>query len=69
VTNWQEINLGDVCKKIYSGGTPRSSSSEYYGGDIPWLNTKEVHFNRIYETEKYITEGRIHVYPLRTICS
>lgn len=60
MTDWREINLGDICKKIYSGGTPRSSNSEYYGGDIPWLNTKEVHFNRIYETEKYITENGLN---------
>ena len=54
--NWQEVKLGDVCEKVYSGGTPKSSNPLYYGGTIPWLNTKEVHFNRINKTEKYITE-------------
>jgi len=56
MTKWQEVRLEDVCKCVYSGGTPKSTISEYYGGLIPWLNTKEVHFNRIYTTEKYITE-------------
>ena len=43
--------------KVCSGGTPKSTHTEYYGGDIPWLNTKEVNFNRIYKTEKNITES------------
>lgn len=57
MTKWQEVRLGDVCEKVYSGGTPKSSNSMYYNGNIPWLNTKEVHFNRIYKTEKYITNA------------
>lgn len=57
MTKWQEVRLGDVCEKVYSGGTPKSSNSMYYNGNIPWLNTKEVHFNRIYKTEKYITSA------------
>lgn len=57
MTNWQQVKLGDVCEKVYSGGTPKSSNPMYYNGNIPWLNTKEVHFNRIYKTEKYITNA------------
>lgn len=57
MTKWQEVRLGDVCEKVYSGGTPKSSNPMYYNGNIPWLNTKEVHFNRIYKTEKYITNA------------
>lgn len=57
MTNWQQAKLGDVCEKVYSGGTPKSSNPMYYNGNIPWLNTKEVHFNRIYKTEKYITNA------------
>jgi len=56
-SNWKECKLGDLCNKVTSGGTPKSTVAEYYKeGNIPWLNTKEVHFNRIYSTEKYITE-------------
>ena len=50
------IVYGRVESKVCSGGTPSSKHSEYYDGDIPWLNTKEINFNRIYDTEKYITE-------------
>ena len=54
---YSRININEICKKVCSGGTPKSTHTEYYGGNIPWLNTKEVNFNRIYKTEKNITES------------
>src|SRR5690606_17049840 len=55
--NWVELPIKDVAVKLTSGGTPSTKKSEYYeNGDIPWLNTKEVDYNRITSTEKYITE-------------
>ena len=53
---WKKVKIGDICSKICSGGTPKSSNIAYYGGNIPWLNTKEVNFNRIYSTEQTITQ-------------
>lgn len=51
------MNIGEICNRIYSGGTPKSGKAEYYeNGNIPWLNTKEVNFNRIRKTETFITE-------------
>ena len=50
--------ISDVCKSIYSGGTPNKKHDEYYyDGNIPWLNTSEIRFNRIYATEKFITDA------------
>jgi len=54
---WKLTKIGSVCKRVCSGGTPKSTVEEYYGGGIPWLNTKEVNFNRIYSTESTITEA------------
>lgn len=54
---WKEVRLGDVCSNVCSGGTPKSTNASYYGGNIPWLNTKEIGFNRIYSTEKTITQS------------
>lgn len=53
---WKDTRIGDVCIRVCSGGTPSSRHLEYYDGDIPWLNTKEINFNRIYSTERCITE-------------
>ena len=54
--DWKKYRIGDICSKVCSGGTPSSKHTEYYDGDIPWLNTKEINFNRIYGTEKSISE-------------
>jgi len=53
---WRKVRLGDVCTKITSGGTPKSSNPDYYGGHIPWLRTQEIDFSNIEQTELYITE-------------
>lgn len=48
--------LGEVSSKICSGGTPSSSNSSYYHGDIPWLRTQEVDWSDIYDTGVKISE-------------
>lgn len=53
---YDTVPLGTICNRVVSGGTPKSTISDYYDGGIPWLNTKEVHFNRIYQTERTISE-------------
>lgn len=51
------IKIKDICSAVYSGGTPNKKHPEYYdGGEIPWLNTGEIAFNRICKTEKYISD-------------
>lgn len=52
---YNRIKIQHICSNICSGGTPKSTITEYYGGNIPWLNTKEINFNQIYKTEKTIT--------------
>lgn len=57
MSEWKTYRLGDICKNVCSGGTPKSTEPSYYGGNIPWLNTKEVNFCRIDKTEKTITDS------------
>jgi type I restriction enzyme S subunit len=56
MSEWKEYKLGKIAKRVTSGGTPSTKNDSFYGGDIPWLNTKEINFNRIKKTEKFITE-------------
>ncbi|MFT7072636.1 MAG: type I restriction enzyme S subunit [Patiriisocius sp.] len=56
MTNWKEYKVEDICIKVTSGGTPNTRKDEYYGGNIPWVRTQEVNFNRLYETDIKITE-------------
>ncbi|WP_410481345.1 restriction endonuclease subunit S [Pseudomonas plecoglossicida] len=50
---WSSRRLADICY-VYSGGTPSTSNSEYYSGNIPWITSGDLN-------KRYITEvsGRI----------
>lgn len=54
---WKKYQLSEVINLI-GGGTPKTSVSEYWNGEIPWLSV--VDFGNkgkyVYETEKYITD-------------
>ena len=55
MSEWKETTLGEIATAS-SGGTPASQRKEFYhNGSIPWLNTKEINFNRLYGTERKIT--------------
>ncbi|HWL43224.1 MAG TPA: restriction endonuclease subunit S [Ilumatobacter sp.] len=53
--NWQILDLTDVAK-VYSGGTPRRSAPDNWGGPIPWVTTAEVDGTVINSTVESITE-------------
>ena len=49
--------IGEICTKITSGGTPKSTTAAFYHPkEIPWLKTGEVNYSRIYDTENYISK-------------
>lgn len=55
--NWGTMKIIDICTKVTSGGTPKSTNSEFYNPkEIPWLKTGEVNYCRIYDTETYISK-------------
>lgn len=49
---WEEKKLGEFCK-TYSGGTPKSGTADYYGGEIPFIRSGEISSNK---TELFLTE-------------
>ena len=57
-SNWKECKLLEIVD-IIGGGTPKTSISEYWGGQIPWLSVKDFKDNEkyVYKTEKTITEN------------
>lgn len=53
--------LGNLAKKITSGGTPDTKKTEYWeNGTIPWMSSGEVNLKTISETEKFITEAGLN---------
>lgn len=55
-SEWETKTIGSLCKAVFSGGTPTSTNAAYYGGNIPWLRTKEVNYGKIFDTELRITQ-------------
>lgn len=41
MNNWQTKKLGDITE-INGGGTPPTSRTEYFNGDIPWFTPSEI---------------------------
>ena len=56
----QLLTIDDVCVKISSGGTPKTSNRSFYNGSIPWLRTQDIDFNEIYSTSMTITEDGLN---------
>lgn len=70
---WEEKKLGDL-SNMSSGGTPPSTKSEYYGGDIPWVSISDMTKSGKYldRTEKFLTplgldNSAAKVFPEKTI--
>uniref|UniRef100_UPI000D73F21D restriction endonuclease subunit S n=1 Tax=Bacillus sp. CGMCC 1.16541 TaxID=2185143 RepID=UPI000D73F21D len=53
--SWSWVQTQDLMKWS-SGGTPKSSVKEYYGGEIPWAVIGDLNNNVVIKTEKTITE-------------
>ena len=56
---WEINPLQDICHKIQSGGTPSTSRSEYYEGDICWYSTQELSDKWLIDSIKHISKEAI----------
>ena len=52
---WQVKTFEQVCKSIYSGGTPLTTEPNYWDGDLPWFSSGETRAPFVNRTEKTIT--------------
>ncbi|MDO9317394.1 MAG: restriction endonuclease subunit S [Gammaproteobacteria bacterium] len=51
---WQKKKLGEVCN-LMTGGTPSRGKPEYFGGNIRWLVSGDIHAREIFDCEGRIT--------------
>ena len=60
VTNsmgWGTDTVIGVCEDIYGGGTPSKSHPEYYeNGDIPWVSSKDMKTDILYDSQIKINQ-------------
>lgn len=55
---WEQRKLGDISENVVGGGTPKTSVDEYWGGDIPWIQSSNVQEDQLFDVDipKGITE-------------
>lgn len=53
---WKETSIEEQCPVRISGGTPNTSMTQYYGGDIPFIRSAEIASNK---TELTLTQAGI----------
>lgn len=52
---WKKVLLGDIAT-LTAGGTPSTKKPEYWGGEIPWMNSGDINLRKIFEVEGRITQ-------------
>ena len=52
--SWETKTIMELCE-IWSGGTPRKSVTEYWGGDVPWVSGKDLKEPRLDDAMDHVT--------------
>ena len=54
---WETNSVEEICTSIYGGGTPSKSHPEYYeNGDIPWVSSKDMKTDVLYDSQIHINK-------------
>ncbi|MBE9883680.1 restriction endonuclease subunit S [Enterococcus faecium] len=58
---WEERKLGDLSKDTIGGGTPKTSVTEFWNGEIPWIQSSDLANDKLYGVlpKKFITEDAV----------
>ena len=55
-SGWRVDTIGELCD-VATGGTPSRRRSDFWGGDIPWMSSGEIHQRRVTDTKEAITDA------------
>lgn len=59
MSSWPIKQVRELCE-TFSGGTPLTTRSDYYAGDIPWITSAELNQSHIKSTTGFISELGLH---------
>nr|WP_081482766.1 restriction endonuclease subunit S [Weissella koreensis] len=61
MNDWEERKLSDFSKTTYGGGTPKTAVTEYWDGNIPWIQSSNLTVDDVQEVnlDKFITDDAI----------
>ncbi|WP_457922108.1 restriction endonuclease subunit S [Lactococcus petauri] len=59
--DWEERKLGNLSQDTIGGGTPKTSVTEYWNGEIPWIQSSDLANDKLYGVlpKKFITEDAV----------
>ena len=57
--DWEVKPISDFTT-VVTGGTPSTQHTEYWGGDIRWMNSGELNLKFVYDVEGRITQEGLH---------
>lgn len=71
-SDWFLNKIGDFYDNLRTGMTPYRGKPYYYEGDIPWITSGELNYNRITSTREAISElalkeTNLKLYPVGTL--
>ncbi|MGV9563912.1 restriction endonuclease subunit S [Streptomyces sp. NPDC003480] len=69
--DWRIRKIGDFAE-VRAGGTPSTAIARYWGGDVLWMSSGEIHKKRVWEVAGRITqdglwESSAQVLPVGTV--
>lgn len=58
---WEERKLGELSQDTFGGGTPKTSVTEYWNGEIPWIQSSDLSSDHLFGVlpKKHITENAV----------
>lgn len=59
--DWEQRKLGNIAQDTFGGGTPKTSVTEYWNGDIPWIQSSDLTNEKLFgvSPKKYITKEAV----------
>lgn len=69
--SWENFRIGDL-SSVQAGATPSTEKSEYWNGDIRWMNSGEINLKYVREVQNRITQKgydstSTHMLPLHCV--
>ena len=53
---WEVVRLNDISLDLIGGGTPLTSNTDYWNGDIAWMTSAHIDGREIKNGQRYITK-------------
>ncbi|EFP61427.1 restriction endonuclease subunit S [Erysipelotrichaceae bacterium AF15-26LB] len=58
-SSWDVVPLKRIFSNIGSGATPKSNNNNYYGGNVSWIQSGDLHNHFLSSTKKRITDSAL----------